>query len=97
MIDRPYEPLGMSTADWKRVRPRPVRIERLHPCQDGLTWEGLFAQEPYSGDRWPHVVRFEGRLYISDGHHRIARKALRGRRWALARVLSIRGPRHPSP
>lgn len=77
----------MDTEAWRQIRPCLVRIDRLHPAQDGLTWQGLFAVEPYAGDRFPHVVRWDGQLHISDGHHRIARAALRGHRWVLARVL----------
>ena len=85
-MDRPWEPWDMSTEAWRQIRPRPVRIALLHPSQEGLTWAGLFAATSYSGDRWPHVVRYRGELHIDDGHHRIARSALRGRRWVLARV-----------
>lgn len=79
----------MDTAAWLCIRPRLVRISELRPCQDGITWQGLFATKPFSGDRFPFVVRFDGGLFIEDGHHRVARAALRGHRWILARVKDL--------
>jgi hypothetical protein len=90
---RPYGPSGLTTAKWKRqIAPELVRIADLILSQTGVTIEGLIhhrvGQRPgYGGDEFPHVIEHGGRLYLEDGHHRVALAILRGRKFIEARVL----------
>ena len=72
-------------------------ISRDHGCPwgtSGQTTGVLFHAliddcEPVGGDPVPHVIDFDGRLYLEDGHHRVVRAALAGRSTIEARVLPI--------
>lgn len=93
---RPYGPSGLTTREWKhQIIPEPVVIADLVLSQKGITFEGLLhhadGQRPGyggdGGDLYPHVIEHGGRLYLEDGHHRVALAILRGQRSMLARVL----------
>lgn len=82
---RPWEPLGMTTERWRLEVPvRLVNIDRLIPTQLRLGPSDVPAD-----DAFPHVVVWEGRCYVSDGHNRIAHAIESGADFILARVLEI--------
>lgn len=83
---------GMTTERWMTEIPvEVVRIGELIATQSGVLLHALMepAPESRSGDPTPHVLRFNGRLYLEDGHHRVVRARLRGQLYVYARVLSV--------
>lgn len=74
---------------------RSVRIRDLVATQPGVLL-GALAENYQRGDRGyeidphPHVIEWEGRLYLEDGHHRAIRALLRGHTHLEARVLQVR-------
>jgi len=83
---RPFEPLGMCTDDWLKIEPQEVDIHALIPCQEHLSDEILPEGHSFCGDKIIHVVHFEDKKYISDGHHRINEAKKRGEIKIKARV-----------
>lgn len=92
---RDWPQAGMSTARWLRIPPRPVPLDALTATQDGVFLAPLLAAAPssVSGDPLVHVVVWNGRLWLSDGHHRAVRAALNGQQQIAARVLVLGGSR----
>lgn len=85
-MNRPWEPLGMTTALWANVPPQCVRVQDLVPTH-GTKYPLGEHDTSYCGDPFPHVVMWNGCLYINDGHHRVARAIARGATDLLVRVL----------
>jgi hypothetical protein len=90
-VERPYEPLGISTEKWRIVHPQRVRISTLTPTNDTY---GPWVEEKfdcpwssYCGDPYPHVVVYHRLWYIQDGHHRIEAARRQGMMFIYARVL----------
>jgi len=88
---RPYPDHGLTTArDWAGIPPRQVRLEDLVTTKATLDLAALLAEDStFFGDLFPHVVRFDGVLYLEDGLHRAVRTALHHRSIMHARVLDL--------
>ncbi|OMH32272.1 type II toxin-antitoxin system VapB family antitoxin [Tersicoccus sp. Bi-70] len=88
---RPYPDHGLATPkDWAAVPPRQVRLDQLVTTRRTLDLEALLAEDStFYGDLFPHVVKWQGRLYLEDGLHRAVRSALHRRAVMHARVLEI--------
>ena len=57
-----------------------------------LDLHSLLAKDStFYGDLFPHVVQYQGTLYMEDGLHRAVRTALHQRTAIHARVLVIDG------
>jgi hypothetical protein len=89
--DRPYPPSGLTTALWRDVLPRHVPIDELIATQNHLTVAALHPGHTGShpGDRLVHVIKWQGRLYLEDGHHRVVRERLAGAEFVNARVFDL--------
>jgi hypothetical protein len=79
------------------VRARHVPIKDLVATQNHLA---IAALEPthkvaHDADRLIHVVRFNGQLFVEDGHHRVVRERLAGADWINARVHDLDGTPPP--
>ena len=87
----PWGETGMSTAKWQHIPTRRVRIADLTATQPGVLLHALTddAPTPVGGDPVPHVIAWDGRLYLEDGHHRVVRARLNGRTTIEARVLDL--------
>jgi hypothetical protein len=70
------------------IPPQYLRIASLIATQPHLHTEALTTTPPPTRGIDPivHVVRWQGKDYIEDGHHRVVREALRGYSHVLARV-----------
>lgn len=95
----PYGDSGLSPKAWRDVLPRHVPIKDLVATQNHLTIAALHHDHrtPHDADRFVHVVRFNGQLFIEDGHHRIVRERLAGADWINARVHDLDGTVPPPP
>lgn len=68
----------MTTADWLRIPPQAMPIDRLVPVQPVQAHLLDGHDTSHCGDSLPHVVLWNGTYFISDGHHRVARSKRRG-------------------
>ncbi|TDQ55487.1 type II toxin-antitoxin system VapB family antitoxin [Actinorugispora endophytica] len=85
---RPYPDHGLSSGEWARIAPCQVRLDELVTTKATLDLEHLLARDStFFGDLFPHVVRWEGELYLEDGLHRALRTALQQRGTMAARVF----------
>lgn len=88
---RPYPDHGLATpTDWSGIAPRRVRLDELITTKALLDLATLLdADSTFYGDLFPHVVRWDGHLYLEDGLHRALRAALHHRTVLHARVLEL--------
>ena len=87
---RPYPEHQLSSRDWASVPPRQVRLDQLITTKAGLDLNFLLAEDStFYGDLFPHVVNWDGQLYLEDGVHRALRAALQQRNVIHVRVLDL--------
>ena len=87
---KPYPDHGLSTKQWAEIPPRPVRLDQLITTKRELGLDRLLADDStFYGDLFPHVVNWDGQLYLEDGVHRALRAALQQRTTIHARVLVL--------
>lgn len=87
---RPYPDHRMSQRDWAKIPPRQIRLDQLITTKAVLDLHSLLARDStFYGDLFPHVVQWEGELYLEDGLHRALRAALHQRLVLHARVLDL--------
>jgi Arc/MetJ family transcription regulator len=87
---KPYPDHGMTMKEWAEIPPRAVRLDQLITTKRELGLDRLLAEDStFYGDLFPHVVQWQGRLYLEDGVHRALRAALQQRATIHARVLAI--------
>lgn len=90
--ERRWPSTGLTSATWLE---RPVQwfaLDALWASQPGVYWQSLLGPEPpptYSGDCFPHVVIWQGRTIIEDGHHRVMRALLDGQTHVQARWIEL--------
>lgn len=90
---RPYPEHGLTMKQWADIPPRPVRLDQLITTKRELGLDRLLAEDStFYGDLFPHVVQWNGGLYLEDGLHRALRAALQQRNQIHARVLVLPGP-----
>lgn len=87
----PWPAQGMTSAKWRDVPVDVVYIASLYATQPGVLFHALGddAPPPVGGDPLPHVIDWQGLLYLEDGHSRVVRAALRGNRLVCVRRLRI--------
>jgi Arc/MetJ family transcription regulator len=84
---RPYPEHGLSQREWAAIPPRQVRLDQLVTTKRELALDVLLDEDStFYGDLFPHVVEWEGKLYLEDGLHRAVRAALQQRTSIHARV-----------
>ncbi|GGL84464.1 type II toxin-antitoxin system VapB family antitoxin [Nakamurella endophytica] len=87
---RPYPDHLLSTRDWSRIPPRQVRLDELVTTKRELRLDTLLSDDStFYGDLFPHVVSWDGVLYLEDGLHRALRAALQQRTVLHVRVLDL--------
>ena len=95
---KPYPEHGLSMKQWSQIPPRPVRLDQLITTKRELALDRLLAEDStFYGDLFPHVVEWEGKLYLEDGVHRALRAALQQRTSIHARVYVMAPTREPEP
>ena len=91
----PYPQHGLTMKQWAAIPPRAVRLDQLVTTKRELALDKLLAEDStFYGDLFPHVVQWEGALYLEDGLHRALRAALQQRNSIHARVLTLRPGEH---
>jgi Arc/MetJ family transcription regulator len=95
--ERPYPSHGLSLKQWAEIPPRAVRLDQLTTTKRELALDKLLAEDStFYGDLFPHVVEWNGSLFLEDGLHRALRAALQQRTQIHARVLVLPKP-DPEP
>ncbi|HEV2089268.1 MAG TPA: type II toxin-antitoxin system VapB family antitoxin [Cryptosporangiaceae bacterium] len=95
--DRPYPDHGYTLRQWAEIPPRPVRLDQLVTTKRHLALDKLLAEDStFHGDLFPHVVDYEGTLYLEDGLHRALRAALQQRNTMHVRVLPVAAEQKPT-
>lgn len=86
----------MTVEDWQQIPLRNVSISELIPTQSTVLIDRLLdlsEKAPrHGGDLYGHVIKFQGQLYIHDGHHDLVRFWLRDQGHALVRIKQIDVP-----
>ena len=87
MNERPWEPMGLTTAAWLTIPPSRVLTGSLLPTQAHLSFDALAgAPSSLCGDPIPHAVLWDGELRLLDGHHRLIRARVDEAATILVRV-----------
>ena len=87
---RPYPDHGLDARGWSRIPPRQVRLDQLVTTRRELYLDRVLADDStFYGDLFPHVVQWNGELYLEQGVHRALRCALHQRNSLHARVLDL--------
>jgi len=90
---RPYPDHARTAREWAQIPPRPVRLDQLITTKNVLDLQMVLAEDStFYGDLFPHVIRWNGDLYLEDGLHRALRAALHQRPVIHARVLELDSP-----
>jgi Arc/MetJ family transcription regulator len=88
----PYPDHHTTLKMWSEIPPRPIRLADLITTKRELALDKLLAEDStFYGDLFPHVVEYQGALYLEDGLHRALRAALQQRNQIHARVLVVDG------
>jgi hypothetical protein len=89
LSERPYPETGITTSDWKKIKPTFLYLEDLVLTQQGVYLEPLLNGATRSeSDECPHVVHWNGSYYLEDGHTRVARCRILGLRMMMFRVFN---------
>ena len=95
---RPYPDHGLGQRDWAKIPPRQVRLDQLVTTKRVLALDLLLDEDStFYGDLFPHVVEWDGTLYLEDGLHRAVRAALQQRTSIHARVYLLTANRTGLP
>jgi Arc/MetJ family transcription regulator len=87
---RPYPAHDLTLRDWAGVAPRQVRLDQLVTTKKVLALDVLLDDDStFYGDLFPHVVQWQGDLYLEDGLHRALRAALQQRTVLHVRVFDL--------
>ncbi len=89
---RPYPDHDLTLKQWAQIPPHAVRLDQLITTKGQLGLDRLLAEDStFYGDLFPHVVQWNGDLYLEDGLHRALRAALQQRNMIHARVHVLSG------
>jgi Arc/MetJ family transcription regulator len=93
---RPYPDHGLKARDWAAIPPRQIRLDQLVTTKRELALDVLLDEaSTFYGDLFPHVVEWNGVLYLEDGLHRAVRAALQQRNSIHARVHAVGSAKQP--
>lgn len=86
----PWGHTGLNSKTWLDVPVYPVLINNLIATQPGVYFDALIKMEtPVGGDKYPHVVMWDGEMYLEDGHTRVTRAMLDGKRSVDVRIWEM--------
>jgi hypothetical protein len=91
---RPWPATGLTSATWRRIPVRRIALEGLILCQEAVNLEGVLraaatgpAYLGHVGDPYPHVIAFDRRLWLEDGHCRVVAAIVQGQTTIEGRVF----------
>lgn len=88
--ERPYPSHGYVPKQWATIAPSPVLLADLVTTKRTLDLDQLLEEDStFYGDLFPHVIEWQGEMYLEDGLHRAVRAALQQRPSIHARVLHL--------
>lgn len=77
-----------------------VPIRRLYATQHSVNEDFAAVKDRYLPNdhhERPAVVRYQGALYITDGHHRITAQAISGHKYIAVRLFDLDDTWDPTP
>lgn len=86
--------------DEKDHRDVVVPIRRLYATQHSVNEDFAAVKDRYLPNDYherPAVVRYQGGLYITDGHHRITAQAIKGHEYIAVRLFDLDDTWEPAP
>ncbi|GAA1362098.1 MULTISPECIES: type II toxin-antitoxin system VapB family antitoxin [Catellatospora] len=87
---RPYPEHGYTLKQWAEIPPERVSLNQLITIKLEMALDRVLADDStFYGDLFPHVVQWQGELYLEDGLHRALRAALQQRHQIHVRVLVL--------
>lgn len=86
IMDRPYDQELLSTAEWSKIIPVPIKYADIWLTQRHLNIVGVLGAK-FSTDQYVRVVSWHKNFYLEDGHHRLV---LRARAYPLIRIVHCR-------
>ena len=99
LAERPYP--QVPPTEWLRIPAVLVPIEDVVFTQEVLQIRSMLERtpvvtdgmscEPPKWDEAAHLVRWQGQLYVENGHHRLVRLMVMGATLARCRVLELGG------
>lgn len=93
IVKRPYDQGKLEDVDWVDVRPQYIWFKDLWLTQHHLNIAALVGRGGFSMDPFPRVVRFQNKLYLEDGHHRIVMQAVQKETGMNVRVTTLESKR----
>lgn len=63
-----------------------VEISKLKTLQPFVLQSGIDNYKPFDGSERPYVIEFEGKHYLIDGNHRVAKAKLDGKKTVLVDI-----------
>jgi hypothetical protein len=91
-LKRAFEPMNMTTKLWLSIPVQKVCISDLIFSQTHVSIEGVLNAKAkgssFCGDSYPHVINYQGKLFLNDGHCRITMKLLNGETHTEVRILN---------
>jgi len=87
---KPYPEHSLTQSQWATLPPQQVRLDTLITIKRQLDLASLLDEDStFFGDLFPHVVSWQGALYLEDGLHRALRAALQQRQVMHARIYMM--------
>jgi hypothetical protein len=89
-ISRPWKETGLTSQTWLEQPIQYFMIRDLILTQNGVLFEDVFKPgEPFGGDIYPHVVIYDHKCYLEDGHHRVIQSLIKAQPSMLARYVEL--------
>lgn len=88
----PWGSPKLSSAIWLYVPVYNVMISELVATQPGIYFRGLTDtfENIKRTDPYPHVILWNGTLYLEDGHHRVVKLLLKGVSTVDVRIFHVK-------
>lgn len=90
---RPYG--SVEHVDWEQVLRAKVYISHLTLSQHHVSTAGLIRFAMGRKKKDVQVVRYDGRLYLHNGHHRVMHAVMTGKVAVWARIADVVEPAAP--
>lgn len=87
-------PYPLTVMNWGEINPTLVRLNELVFTQEDVQISKLISifqnWNPFNlDDPYPHVVSYDDKMYLEDGHHRVTVAIIKGQQAMAARVFKF--------